>query len=233
MSLVGVRFEVTLDDEGNVRGVEGDDARRRKLATAHPSLAAVTDQVLGNAGLRQVAEQSLAGLPDEPVRPGDCWTRSSRLHLGPAGEYKGRLRYTYLGPEGKLDRIRVESTLKHQPFAGTDKKLPFEVKKGTIAGGGTGVLLYDRRRGRIVRKEWSWTLEGKLIVAIGGQETEVSLTQKHSTRVETSDRPLLEQAPSREDDRKEIERLREENERLLRRLRAVEEALRGEGKARE
>jgi hypothetical protein len=232
-TLVGSTFKVTLDDEGQVREVQGADALLGKIKSSEPSLAWVVEQVLGDAALRQWAEQSLSGLPDETVRPGDCWTTSSRLHLGPTGEYKVKHRYVYRGPEGKLERITVASTLKGQPFAGGGRGLPFRVKAGDVRGQGTGTILFDRARGRVVRKEMNWTIEGKLTIGIGNQETEVRLTQTQSTKVETSDGPAHERNPSRDEDRKEIERLREENERLRRRLQAVEEALRRDAMPRE
>jgi hypothetical protein len=229
-SLVGAKFQVTLDDEGKVREVGGDDALRGELTAANPALAVVIDQVLGKAALRKWAEQSLDGLPDEPVRPGDCWTSSRRLRMDPLGEYRVKLRYTYQGPEGRLERIKVESTLQWQPFVGSGTDLPFQVKKGLVAGRGRGTILFDRDRGRVARKELSWEIDGKLTVGIGKQETEVSISQTQSTTVQSSDRPTFERASSREEDRKEIERLREENERLRRRLKAVEEALRRDSK---
>jgi cell division protein FtsB len=74
-----------------------------------------------------------------------------------------------------------------------------------------------------------------LSVSIGGQETQVELSQTQKTTVRTTDaNPVARKATAEDDElrrlRYENEQLRQENERLRGQLDAVREALRRDGR---
>jgi RNA polymerase sigma factor (sigma-70 family) len=235
-ALVGAEFQFVLDKGYKVKKVEGRDEFVKKLASSNPASVAVLDQVLSEDALRQAAEPLFAALREGPVRPGDSWTRKSKLDMGPLGEYENRFKYTYKGKDDKdkkLDRIEVESSLK---FLGPGAVsgavgLPYKVKNTEIKNVvGNGIILFDRSKGRIVCLELNQKMEGKLAITIGGQDTPVEFAQTQKTTLKTTDTNPLKRTKPQRDDPKEVERLRQENERLKRQLRAVEEALRREGK---
>jgi len=98
---------------------------------------------------------------------------------------------------------------------------------------GTGILLFDRAKGRSTRLDMNLKLEGSLSVEIGGQETLVGIVQTQKTTVKTTDTNPLKPTKVPGGGDEEINRLKDENDRLKRQLRAVEEALRREQKPKE
>jgi RNA polymerase sigma factor (sigma-70 family) len=230
-ALVGAEWTVTLNKALRAEKVEGRDALLKKLS-ANPAVQTLLPEVLGESALRDLAEVPFAALPEVPVRPGDSWSRKSKTTLSSFGECRKTTTYTYEGKQGALDRIKVDIALKCSPPPGGGS-LPFKVKLGevTTADGG-GVILFDRDKGRVARLDLTLHLKAKLTTVIAGRDTELELVQKQTTVVQTRDTDPLSAAPA-PDLRKEVERLREENEQLRRKLRAVEEALRRQDKPKE
>jgi RNA polymerase sigma factor (sigma-70 family) len=210
-AVVGAEFEVTLDSANRVRQVDGRDEIVKKLAaSARLAQGRQLAQSIVDDGVARFAETAFGALPAKPVRRGDSWTRTTKAAFGVA-DFQAEYTYLYEGKEGELDRIRVEVVLKDpSPSDGA----PFKVKNVDLKrSDGTGFLLFDRDQGRIVHQELTLTLEGKLTIALNGQESEVQLSQTQKTTLRTTDaNPLKPEAAG--DDRKEIDRLREENERL-------------------
>ncbi len=234
--LVGSELWVTLDMDAKVSKVEGGEELAKKLSADNPSIAEHVRQVLSDDALRQMAEMGFAALPTEPVKPGDSWTRKSTTNMV-AGRIQTTTKYTYLGREGKLDKIAVEGTGKLlEPVK--DEKLPFKITKTKLRIDEVGTLLFDRDKGRVASLELTQTLAGKLTLIIGGQETEAELAQVQKVVLKTTDAKSakvvwIEDTREIERLRVENERLRVENERLRRQLKAVEDALRGPAKAKE
>jgi hypothetical protein len=224
-ALVGAELKVTLDKDSYVATIEGRDELVKKLAVANPNLLPPLNQVLTEDALRHMAETAFAGPPEDAVRPGDSWTRKSKLDMGPAGgTLRTKYKYTYIGQEGKLDRIKIESTQDwQQPVGGDDPES--KTKQSNVKGVGTGTILFDRLKGRIVSLDLTQKLQGKLAITAGGNSAVVDMSQTQKTTVKTTDvNPLKETRPRT--DAEEIERLRAENQRLKEQLKAIEDALR-------
>jgi RNA polymerase sigma factor (sigma-70 family) len=226
-SLVGSEFRVTLDQRYRVRQVEGADAFIKKALPVSPDVRTGWAEVVSVDALRRTAEPSFPALPPGPVRRGDSWVRKDDVDLGPLGRYRATHVYTYEGRDGRLDRITLETTLKDRRVRGAESRLPFEVTGGNLErASGTGTILFDREAGRVVRLESELELEGQLDISTGGQKVGVNLHQRQRITVRaTPTNPLAATGPE-SSDRAEIERLRAENERLRRQLKAVQEALR-------
>jgi RNA polymerase sigma factor (sigma-70 family) len=224
-ALVGAEFRVTLGRGYKVEKVEGADEFVKRLAAAGPrqllQMGGPLAQLLSDDALRRMAEESFAVLREGPVRPGDSWARKTTLDMGVV-KWRAADKYTYVGKKGKLDQIRVETSLEERPAA-------VEGKGNKIKGVGTGTIFFDRNKGRVVCMELNLKLEGKLTLSIGGQDAQVELSQTQKKTVKTTDANPLTRAKARRDD-DELRRLREENERLRRQLEAVREALRRDGK---
>ncbi len=224
-ALVGTRLRVTLGRDNAVTKVSGREAL---LERAAGPAAEVLRKALSEDAVRLWAQGPFGGLPSRAVRPGDSWAQTRKLELGPLGAYEAKYWYTYAGREGKLDRIKMEVG-RLRPVGGDGK-----VRKGGLrCAEGTGTLLFDRARGRTVYLCSNLKLEGRLTMTVDGKEVEVELSQREKVVVKTTDTsPLGAARPADARDR-EIERLRQENERLRRQLRAVQEALKGERPLRE
>jgi hypothetical protein len=229
--MVGAEFEVTLDSANRVLQIDGRKKIANKLlASRLEGEGLLLAQSIVEDGVSRFAETAFGALPGKPVRTGDSWTRTAKVAGGSVGEFQAEYTYIYEGKEGDLDRIRVEVALK-DPSPTDRDGAPFKVKKADVKRSeGAGLVLFDRDRGRVVRQELNLTLEGKLTAVLNGQESEVELSQTQKTTLRTMDANPLQ--PAAGDDRKEVDRLREdnqrlrdENERLRRQLKAIEEAL--------
>jgi RNA polymerase sigma factor (sigma-70 family) len=234
-ALVGSEFKVTLDVmDRKVTRIEGRTELLKKLVTANPQMKPLLEQVLSNKALEAMAETMFAVLPDGPVRPGSTWTRKRQLlDMGPVGAFQMTSKYSYEGQEGILDKIKInENVLQIPPQPGGAQ--PFKIKDGELkCKEGTGILFFDRAKGRIARMELNLKLEGNLSIVIGDQVTKVELLQTQKTTVKTTDANPLKPTKGQGDNNKEINRLKEEKERLKDQLQAVEEALRREQKPKE
>jgi RNA polymerase sigma factor (sigma-70 family) len=233
-ALVGAEFRVTLDRRFRVRKVEDRDEFLDKVSRANPALGTLWPQILNADAMRREAETLFPALPEEPVRPGDSWAWKSMLDLGPLGDCRNTTTYTYEGREGQLDRIGIDCLLEYRVSARKKANLPFVVKEGKLERAtGTGKLLFDRARGRLARLELELQLYGPVTLSMGRDSVGVILKQKQHITIKITDTNPLQRTPPAEDVNEEIERLRQENARLKRQLKAVEEALRHDGKPNE
>jgi hypothetical protein len=192
-ALVGSEFTLTLDTKNmKVTKIDGRDAFLKKLTTANPQMQQLLNQILSDNALKEMAEPTFAALPNKEVAKGDSWTRESTLDMGPIGKYTNTYKYTYDGKDEqnkKLDRIKVDTTLKYEkPADNAVGGLPFKIKSANLKSDkATGTVLYDPEKGRIERSNATLDLKGDLDIEIGGQTTKVELNQTQETSVETSD----------------------------------------------
>jgi hypothetical protein len=167
----------------------------KRLVEYEPTLQTHEVQVLSDAALRQSAEILLNPLNPKPVRTGDAWTWNQTLNLRPIGNIESHYRFSYGRSEGKLIPIDVQSTLEGKKLQGKDKKLK---------GKGTGTILFDPDKGRIVSEELDLRLEGKIDFVSQGMRLitprdpaqlthhDVKLNQRQKITVKTSDTNLAE-----------------------------------------
>jgi hypothetical protein len=230
-----------LPAQNEAAKVGGRDQFLKKLLAKRPELQTLANSIISEDAVRGMIEKCLfpevlAGL----LRPGDSWTRKAKLDMGVLGLCQTTCKYTYAGKEGKLDKINVETKLAALPAAVDGPNLAFTIRDGNVKCEGTGVILFDRAKGRVIRMVLDQKLDGELSVAIAGVDRQVQVRQTQKTTVKTTDDPPLQATKSMATDSKEVERLRQENERLKqeierlrRQLRAVEEALHRESKPRD
>ena len=131
-ALVGSEFKLTISPELKVIKIEGRDEFVSKLVRANPQMEAILKQILGDEALKQMADPAFAAIPAKPVKKGDAWEKKLVLNMGPIGTYDTTNNYTYDGKDGKLDKIKVNTTLKYlAPAAAAAGALPFKIKPGT------------------------------------------------------------------------------------------------------
>jgi hypothetical protein len=196
--LVGSEFTLTLDKDMKVTKVEGRAEFIKKLVQANPQMEPLLNQILSEQALKEMADPTFAAVPNADKKKGDSWEKDSKLDMGPIGTYENKYKYTYDGKntEGtsdqdkKLDKIKVETTLKYTPpgDAAANSPLPFKIKSADLTSkNATGTILFNADKGRIESSKQSLNLSGKLKIEIGGQATDVDLTQEQSTEVKTTD----------------------------------------------
>jgi hypothetical protein len=189
-ALVGSEFTLTISPKMEVVKIEGRDEFVQKLVSANQTMKPLLEQILSDEALKQMADPAFAVVPNKPVKKGDTWTRESKLNMGPIGTYDTTYKYTYEGKDGKLDKIKVETTLKYSPPS-TDAGavLPFKIKQADLKSKeATGTVLFDNEKGRLDSSETNLKLEGKLTIEIGGMSSEVELSQTQKTTVKTTDK---------------------------------------------
>jgi hypothetical protein len=194
--LVGSSFTLTLDKDMKVTKVEGRSEFIKKLVTANPQMEPLLNQILSEQALKEMADPTFAAVPNSDKKKGETWDKDSKLDMGPIGTYENKYKYTYEGKntEGsdqdkKLDKIKVETTLKYTPPGeAANSPLPFKIKSADLTSkNANGTILFNVDKGRIESSKQSLTLSGKLKIEIGGQTTDVDLTQDQTTEVKTTD----------------------------------------------
>jgi hypothetical protein len=146
-------------------------------------------KLLGEEALKLLDNPLEGALLGRVVHKGDTWQAVTRQDLGPIGQYLTSYQYTYQGPARGLDQIRVKTTLKYSvPRDAATAGLPYTILKADLKSrDGSGVVLFDRVRGRIAQATLEMTIRGTLLINIGGMNTAVELSQTQSTTMKTSD----------------------------------------------
>lgn len=193
-ALVGSEFEFTLDKNFQAVKVSGTADLIKKVGQANPTMQPLLQQMLSDETMKQMINHSFQFLPPGPVKKGDRWNSESTLDLGPIGGYKTLNRYEFQGIVSGLSKIEVLPTITYiPPGPNAGGGLPFKVKDAKLSSGTTskGTILFDHQNGFQRSMGMSVSLQGKLSVDIGGQVTEVDLTQTQSSESVTSLQPLL------------------------------------------
>ena len=196
--LVGSEFKLTMGPDMKVKDISGRTEFIKKLATANPQMEPLLNQILSDKALKEMADPTFAAVPNKDVKKGDTWTKESQLDMGPIGRYDNSYKYTYDGKdekETKLDKIKVETSLKYTPPAdtGAANPLPFKIKSANLTSSNAGgTIWFDADKGRVDHSEMSLKLSGELSIEIGGQTTKVTLDQDQTTKVTTSDKSPIE-----------------------------------------
>lgn len=189
-ALVGTEFTVTLDTAAmKVTRLSGREEFFKKMSEGHPERGNLLENILSDSALKEMAEPFFAALPHKKVSVGEKWQRARTIDLGPVGKWENNCTYTYEGLDGKLDKIKVAPKLKYQePPNQGGAGLPFKITKAELKDGETGgILLYDRNSERVASLEWYHEMMGKMVIDIGGQATEVELTQKQKATAKFTD----------------------------------------------
>jgi hypothetical protein len=188
-ALVGSEFTLTLSPDNKVTKIEGRQEFLKKLVTANPQMEPLLNQILSEKALEEMANPTFALIPKKEVKKGDSWEVPGKLDMGPIGSYDNTYRYIYEGQDDKkLDKIKVETTLKYSPPKEASNALPFKIKQADLKStNATGAILFDNAKGRVHSSTMQMQLKGELQIEIGNQTTKVELEQSQKTDVETSD----------------------------------------------
>jgi hypothetical protein len=201
-ALVGSEFKITLNTKDmKVTKVEGREEFLKKLVNANPQMKPLLDQILSDKALAEMAEPTFAAIPGKEETKGDKWTRTSTLDMGPIGRYTNTYNYSYEGKDGNYDKIKVETTLNYKEptdaagGGGGNAGLPFKIKNAELKStNATGTITFDPKEGRIIKSDMKLDLSGSLSIEIGGQTTQVQLSQTQTSTTETSDKSLIPEA---------------------------------------
>jgi hypothetical protein len=191
-ALVGTEFNIVLSPEMKVVRVEGRDEFVKRLSAANEQMKPLLGQILTDEALKQMADPAFSVLPGKPVKRGDSWERRSTLNMGPIGSYDCIYKYTFDGLDEKdknLANIKVDSTLKYiAPQGNPPNAFPFQIVKADLTSkDGSGEIQFDIAKGRVVSSSLSMKMDGTITISVGGQQSEVKLSQTQITTLKTSD----------------------------------------------
>jgi len=199
-TLLRVEYTVRLNGDVNsgkyLRQIQEEDRQEfphelfQKLLGGDKSLQPLLLKVIvSEVAFKEQADPLDGVLPGRVVRNGDTWTASARQDRGPIGQYLTNFQYTYVGRTGALDRIKVKTTLEYTPpTAAVQADMPFTILKANLKSrDGSGMVLFDRARGRIAHASLDSRLAGTLLISVDGMNTEVELVQTQRTTLKTTD----------------------------------------------
>jgi hypothetical protein len=188
-ALVGSKFTLTVTPDFKIKSIDGRKEFIDKLVKANQQMEPLLNTILSDDALKQMAGPAFDAIPSKAVKKGETWTSKSQLDMGPIGKYDSTYKYTYEGPEGKLQKIKVDTTLAYQPpLASATTNLPFKIKTADLkSNNASGTILFDNEKHRLDKSDQKMTLVGKLTIDIGGQTSDVDLTQEQTTSVKTFD----------------------------------------------
>jgi hypothetical protein len=185
--LTGSEYEVVLDPRGQVTEVKGYAELVGDLVKNNPLAGQ-----FAAADNKTAAHQEQRGLivfSEKPVEPGDSWEVPLDLDLTNIGKMKGKVTYTYEGPDkvGNRKTVRIgiatNITLELNVDQGTSKVT------GTLSTtSSTGTAQFDPEAGRIVSKKQTSGLSGTLTVEAGGMMIPIDNTQEQTETVELLDK---------------------------------------------
>ena len=166
---------VVYDKDLQVREVKIDDDLLNGLPAAARNLA---NNQFAPQALATAAQQEFACLPEKPVKTGDSWTRPETLTLDSGQALVFEVHYRYDGTIDKnnmtLDKI-TRRPLKVKLTLADDAPLPFKLKASNLKPENSGVLLFDRSRGRFVQRKESVRIAGGITFIANGNDLPAKL----------------------------------------------------------
>jgi hypothetical protein len=188
-ALLGLKLKLTINPKMQVEKIEGQEEFVKRLGQTNPQMEPLLKSILSADALKQMAEPTWGALPEGQVGKGQTWEKkNSVLDLGPIGKYTTTFVYTYEGKDDKgLDKIGIKSDLKYSKPE-TKNGLPFTIKEANLSSKeGSGVALFDEKKGRFVETNMKMKLEGELTIEVAGMDTKVGLVQNQDATSKTYD----------------------------------------------
>ena len=180
-NMLGQTIEIVIDQQGNVKQVQGADALIEKMFAGmdQPEMADMKSLMKTQFG-GDVFAQSIAQLgqfyPDKAVKTGDSWTKVTKLTTPMAMEVITD--YTLTGRKKGVSTISFTSTIATDPnaegmsFGGMSMKYDLKGKQ-------TGTMLVNEKSGWVNNSSGNLTMDGNMNItgAMGNMSTKMSLEQ--------------------------------------------------------
>jgi Family of unknown function (DUF6263) len=189
-ALIGESITLVISPTGGIQKTEGMTRIMQKVQQS-PQGAAIgmagLDSMLSDDSMKGAFGQSLANLPEKPVKPGDTW-KSEILMPNPFGNMNIATTYTLKGVESTgghdLARIATSSAIKATPGS-NPPAFPMPVKIEFTDGKGDGELVFDRKLGRTHQATFSMTLPMTMnMTTPDGQTLNLQALTKTTTKME-------------------------------------------------
>jgi hypothetical protein len=181
-ALSGSSYTTTLDKNNRATSVTGT---REVLDTVPAEIRPLLEGQLNPEYLKQVFNQEIDRLPQDPVTKGDTWLRSEVSRLGGGQQFTFQTLYEYAGnveKEGKtLDKISMTHTgITYEMEANAAS--PAKVTQSNLSvKDSQGTLLFDRQRGVVVEARNTIEIEGDMTLSVNGMDLPLELDLKMET----------------------------------------------------
>lgn len=164
-AIVRLPVKVELNSSNHVEDAKLPEGEFEKLPAG-------TQDHLKSEWLKKKAEQSMAVLPDKPVKKGETWEVASELNAGDGNVLSFRTQYEYVGTvdqDGKtLDKITSKTIDVSYSITGN---ATVQLKNSDLkVVESSGMLLFDRDVGDITLQESKLQVAGPLTFFIDGKE---------------------------------------------------------------
>ena len=175
-ALSGSSYTAILDKNNRAVSVKRDD---KSLEGASETVRAMLRGVLDPEYLKQVYNQELDRLPEDPVHQGDTWLRTEVSRLGRGQKFTFETLYEYVGTvekEGKtLDKITL-TTISVNYERDADAASQAKVTQSNLRiEESSGTLFFDRKQGVVVEGRNLMRIKGDLTLSEGGKKVSVEL----------------------------------------------------------
>ena len=156
---------VVLDAKNNVAEINLPEGEYEKLPEAAKDRFSPESR-------KKLVEQSLAYLPDGPVKKGDRWERSTEANLGAGQVMSFRMKFEYAGTvelDGKtFDKIMGKAT--EVNFAINGNPMIQVTKSDLKVSESESAPLFDRELGAMASRSSKIRIEGPLTLVVNGME---------------------------------------------------------------
>ena len=176
-SMQGVKFRMTLGPTMRLTKFEGYDELMQRQSGGNAEAEKTLRAEMSEAETgRRLSEPFNVFLPDQPVAKGASWTKTRDLTVGPLGTMLMTLKYTPAAEETvdgqPVEKIVLTGEAKHT-LPKPNAAAPFQFTKGHLnCNGIQGVVLFDKRIGRLVRMEFKLPFDGLMTISGGGAEAQ-------------------------------------------------------------
>lgn len=186
--IAGTVFTVTLSvPKLEILKFEGHDKFLERLAGEDAQVRKTLQALVSEETLRRSVRESLAFLPDRPVKDGETWERVLDAPFGALGNLRLTTAYKLEGKEDvggkKVDKITFGTTVDFK-VGKADPAVPYHVVSGDIkTDESRGIIHFDSGTGRLVQSKSRLVLRGRMILSASGTNVDTEVQQEQTTEV--------------------------------------------------
>jgi|SoiMethySBSTD1v2_1073268.scaffolds.fasta_scaffold17246_3 hypothetical protein len=188
-ALVGESITIVMSPTGAIQKTEGMTRIVQKMQQSPQAAAAGLsglENMLSDDSMKGSFGQSLANLPEKPVKTGDTW-KSDLSMPNPFGTMNIATTYTLKGTEstGGHDFARITSTSAVKATASGKSPFPMPMTMEFGDGTGQGEMVFDRKLGRTQQATMSMTMPMSMnMTTPDGQSISLQALTKTTTKME-------------------------------------------------
>jgi hypothetical protein len=132
---------MTVSPRGEVSDVQYPEKLKEQLQNA--AGGAGMGNMFSEDQLKQMMNNPVFTLPEEPISAGKAWENKTEMKMGPMGKMVIVNKYTYAGKSGEFDKIDQKMDIKLEPSADAPIQMTMKTKEAS------GTILFDNNKGRI------------------------------------------------------------------------------------